>query len=124
MTGHRLARLSLRIDAIYCIALGVLVAATAPFTAGSVALPLPVLVAIGALTAAWGGYVWWSHVHRPIRQATQFVMVANIAASLALAATGLFAGEWVLALAASVLAIDVAAFAVSQGIALRLPARG
>lgn len=38
MTGDRLARLSLRFDAISCIVLGLVVALTAPFTAQGVAL--------------------------------------------------------------------------------------
>ncbi len=119
MTGDRLARLSLRFDAIYCIAIGLLVTATAPLTAQGVALSTPLLVSVGGATFVWGAYVWWASYRRPIRTSLRLVMIANMAASLGLAATGLVAGTTVLTLAAFALAIDVAAFAVSQGVALR-----
>lgn len=119
MTGERIARLSLRIDAIYCMVLGITIAGTAPLTATSVAVPLAVLVVVGVAVFAWGGYVGWASRQQPIRTSTRFVMIANIAASLALAATGAVSGATTLALASIVLAIDVAAFAVSQGVALR-----
>lgn len=119
MTGERIARLSLRIDAIYCMVLGIAIAGTAPLTATSVAVPLAVLVVVGVAVFAWGGYVGWASRQQPIRTSTRFVMIANIAASLALAATGAVSGATTLALASIVLAIDVAAFAVSQGVALR-----
>lgn len=119
MTGHRLARLSLRIDAIYCLALGVAIAATAPWAATGAAVPVAVLIGVGGATSAWGAYVWWASTREPVRAGTRVVMIANILASAGLAATGVLSGTTVLALAASVLALDVAAFAVSQGIALR-----
>ncbi|MFK3678376.1 hypothetical protein ACI2IP_11645 [Microbacterium sp. NPDC090218] len=119
MTGERLARLSLRFDAIYCVVLGLVVAVTAPFTAQGVALPTPLLVSVGGAVFVWGTYVWWASSQKPIRTNARLVMIANIAASLGLAATGLVAETTVLTLAACALAIDVSAFAVSQGIALR-----
>lgn len=119
MTGDRLAYLSLRFDAIYCIILGLVVAVTAPFAANAVALPPALLIGVGSATFAWGVYVWRASRQRPIRTSARLVMVANIVASLGLAATGIVAGTTVLALAAFALAIDVAAFAVSQGLALR-----
>lgn len=119
MTGDRLARLSLRVDAIYCIVLGLLIAVTAPIASSGEAVPPALLIAVGGMTFLWGVYVWRASDQRPIRTSTRFVMAANIAASLALATTGLVAGPTVLAFAAFVLAIDVGAFAVSQGVALR-----
>lgn len=119
MTGDRLAHLSLRFDAIYCIVLGLVVAVTPPFAASGVALSPALLIGVGAATFLWGAYVWRASLQRPIRTSARLVMVANIVASLALATTGIVAGTTVLALAAFALAIDVAAFAVSQGIALR-----
>ncbi|GGD70032.1 hypothetical protein [Microbacterium murale] len=119
MTGGRLARLSLRFDAIYCLVVGLVVAGTAPLTANGVALSPPLLIGVGGATFLWGAYVWWASCQRPIRTAARVVMIANIAASLGLATTGLVAGTTVLTLAAFPLSIDVAAFAVSQGTALR-----
>lgn len=119
MTGDRLARLSLRFDAIYCIVLGLVVAVAAPFAANGVALSPALLIGVGGATLLWGAYVWRASHQRPIRTSARLVMVANIVASLGLATTGIVAGTTVLALAAFTLAIDVAAFAVSQGIALR-----
>lgn len=119
MTGDRLAHLSLRFDAIYCIVLGLVVAITAPFAASGVALSPALLVGVGGATVLWGAYVWRAAQQRPIRTSARLVMVANIIASLGLVTTGIVAGTTVLALAAFALAIDVAAFAVSQGIALR-----
>ncbi len=119
MTGDRLARASLRLDAIYCVALGILVGIAAPFATNPVGLPVVLLVGTGIATALWGVYVWRASRAQPLRTSTRLVMIANIVASAGLAVTGLFAGTTVLALAAGVLAIDIAAFAVSQGIALR-----
>lgn len=119
MTGDQLARLSLRVDAIYCIVLGLLIAVTAPIASSGVAAPPALLIAIGSVTLLWGANVWRASYQRPIRTSTRLVMAANIAASVALATTGLVAGPTVLAFAAFVLAIDVGAFAVSQGVALR-----
>ncbi|GAA3027840.1 hypothetical protein [Microbacterium dextranolyticum] len=119
MSGIRIARLSLRVDAVYCVALGLLIALSAPLTSDSVALPPLLLAAVGVATALWGGYVWTASFARPLRSRTRAVMIANIVASTGLATTGLFAGTVVLCVAALVLAIDVAAFAVSQGVALR-----
>lgn len=119
MTGDRLAHLSLRFDAIYCIVLGLVVAVTAPTSAQGLGLSTLLLVGVGGATFLWGAYVWWASYQGPIRTSARLVMIANIAASLGLAATGLVAGTTVLTLAAFALAIDVAAFAVSQGVALR-----
>lgn len=113
------ARLSLRIDAIYCMVLGIAIAGTAPHTVTRVAVALAVLMVVGVGVFAWGGYVGWASRQQPMRTSTRFVLIANIAASLALAATGAVSGATVLALASIVLTIDVAAFAVSQGVALR-----
>lgn len=119
MTGDRLARLSLRFDAVYCIVLGLVVAVTTPFTTSGLALPPALLIGIGGATFVWGAYIWRASYQRSIRTSARLVMVANIVASAGLATTGIVAGTTVLALAAFALAIDVAAFAVSQGIALR-----
>lgn len=123
MTGERIARVSLRIDAVYCVVLGLLIAASAPLTSDSVALSPLLLLGIGAGTAAWGCYVWAASRAVPLRSRTRLVMLANIAASSALAATGLLSGTVVLSVTAVVLAIDVAAFALSQGVALGRMAR-
>lgn len=119
MTGDRLAQLSLRFDAIYCIALGLVVAVTAPLTAQGLASPAPVLVVLGAATVTWGAYVWCASRRGSVRTSAQLVMIANVVASLGLAAAGLLSGTAVLSLAAFAIAVDVAAFAVSQGVALR-----
>jgi hypothetical protein len=119
MTGGRLARLSLRFDAIYCIVLGVAVAVTAPFIATGVALSPALLIGVGCASFCWGVFVWRASYQRPIRTAVRLIMVANIVAGLGLAVSGVAAGTTLLALAAFALGIDVAAFAVSQGIALR-----
>ncbi|OYO25260.1 hypothetical protein CGZ93_02110 [Enemella dayhoffiae] len=119
MTGERLARLSLRFDAAYCIVVGLVVAASSSFASAAVALPMPLLVGIGGITALWGGYVCHASATRPIRARTRLVMIADLVASAGLALTGALAGTTVLTLATLALAVDVAAFAVSQGVALR-----
>lgn len=123
MTGDRIARISLRIDAVYCVVLGVLVAAAAPLASGPLALPALLLTAVGVGTTAWGVFVWIASHATPLRRRTLLVMAANIVASLGLAATGILAGTALLSIAALVLAADVAAFAVSQGVAVRRMAR-
>lgn len=119
MNGDRLARISLRIDAVYCLVIGALVAIVSPFAGSLVGLPIILLVGIGMATSGWGVYVWLLVMRHPIRTSARFVMSANIAVTCLLAVTGLVAGTTVLALGAFVLAVDVAAFAVSQGVALR-----
>lgn len=119
MSGERLGRLSLRLDAIYCLVLGVVVAVAAPLVESPTGLSAPLLLAIGIAAAGWGVLVWWSSERWPLRLTLRCVMVANLVASGALAVTGLVAGPVALMIGAAVLSIDVAAFAVSQGVALR-----
>ena len=119
MSGDRLAHLSLRLDAIYCLAVGLVVAAASSWASTAAEVPRALLLAAGLATAGWGVLVWWLASRRPPRPSTQWVMVANIAASGALALTGAVAHTSALALGALVLSVDVAAFALSQGVALR-----
>jgi hypothetical protein len=119
MSGEHLANLSLRLDAIYCLIVGVVVAAASSWASTAAEVPQALLLAMGGTTATWGILVWWLASRQPPQPSLRWVMGANIAASGALAVTGTVADASALALGALVLSVDVGAFAVSQGIALR-----
>lgn len=119
MSGERLGKWSLRLDAIYCLLLGVTLAVVAPFVESRVSIPLDVLRVVGLAVASWGAFVWWAAMVRPLRSVLRLVMVANLLASVALAATGLVAEPVVLTAAALVLSVDVGVFAISQRVALQ-----
>lgn len=133
MDGERLGRLSLRADAVYCLILGItllivgsLVPAVSPEAAVEVGThvlaPSGVgagwVSAIGILVAAWGMVVAQLERRRPLRQALTAVLVANVVAALALGAVSALIGGVLLTATLAALALDVAAFAVSQGVAL------
>lgn len=118
MTGERLGRLSLRIDAAYCAIVGFGVIATAPLLEDLLAMPRWGLVAVGGLTVAWAGGLCWLLARAPLSVALRIVAVANILAAAALAVFSSLAATVPLSMALIALAIDIAVFAGSQLAAL------
>ncbi|MFK4728822.1 hypothetical protein ROT00_03975 [Agromyces mediolanus] len=123
--GGAVGRWSLRLDAAYCAVLGAGVALWAVPIAPAVGLPVVLVVAIGVAVVLWAGIVAWMLARLPLRRALRFVMLANLAAALAVAAVSLAAATVLVVLAVLAVAVDVALFAVSQAVALRtLPTAG
>lgn len=118
VTGERLGRLSLRIDAAYCAVLGLGVIAAAPLLEDVLALPTVALVAVGGLTVAWAGGLCWLLTRAPLPVALRIVAAANILAAAALAVFSSLAATVPLTIALITLAIDIALFAGSQLAAL------
>lgn len=118
MTGERLGRLSLRIDAAYCAIVGFGVIATAPLLEDLLALSSMVLIVVGALTVVWSGGLCWLLVRVPLLVALRIVAAANILAAAALAVFSSLAATVPLSIALVALAIDIAIFAGSQLAAL------
>ncbi|MEW1830381.1 hypothetical protein [Streptomyces sp. NPDC088196] len=118
MSGNRLGRLSLRADALYCLLVGLTVAATAPLTATAVGLPARVVVGIGAAVVLWSGVVWWLS-RRPSTWNLRLVLTANTLAACVLAGVSTTAASMLVLLTLVAVATDVAGFAGSQVIALR-----
>ncbi|MEX3105518.1 MULTISPECIES: hypothetical protein [unclassified Streptomyces] len=122
MSGSRLGLLSLRIDAFYCLLVGLVIASSAPLTAAAVGLPARVVVGIGGATVLWAGIVWVLS-RRPLAGSLRLVLVANALVACVLAAVSVAAASALVLLALVALALDVAAFAGSQVLALRRLAR-
>lgn len=118
MSGARLGRWSLRVDAVYCLVTGFLVGATAPWTADAVHLPVPWIVATGALTVVWSGVVWRLSRRRLV-PGLRLVLVANTVASCGLAALSLTASGLLALVTLLAIAVEVGCFAGSQAVALR-----
>ncbi|MDE9366904.1 hypothetical protein PZ938_14910 [Luteipulveratus sp. YIM 133132] len=119
MTGTRLGRLSLGLDAAYCVVVGIMLGAAAPLIAGWARLPVALIVGVGALVAIWGVAVWWLRRRHHLRSALKVVMLANGAAVLALCGVSVAVGGVLLVVALIAAAVDVAGFGVSQAVALR-----
>ncbi|MFF3731236.1 hypothetical protein ACFYXM_13190 [Streptomyces sp. NPDC002476] len=119
INGRKLGVWSLRLDAAYCLVLGVFVAVTAPQIVTVVELPLPLLFATGVVVAIWSGLVLWMVSRLQIRLALKLVMGVNIVATALIAAASLTAATSVIVIAVLAIALEVALFAVSQAIAIR-----
>lgn len=119
LTGRSLGTWSLRLDAAYCLVLGVFVAAGSPQIATAVALPGPLLAAAGVTVAAWAGGVLWMVARLELRLALRLVMGVNVLAASLVAAAALTAAGALAAIAVLAVALDVALFATSQLIAIR-----
>lgn len=115
--------LSLRLDALYCLVVGVAVAASAPALPGAVALPAPAIFIAGLLVVVWAGAVELMRCRLPLAVALWTVMAANFVATVAVAVVSLTAAAVVAALTILAIAVDVSLFAGSQAIALRRIAR-
>ncbi|MFB6878534.1 hypothetical protein [Streptomyces sp. NPDC056323] len=81
-----------------------------------------VVVSIGGAVVLWAGVVWWLSL-RPLAGSLRLVLVANALAACVLAAVSVVAASALVLLTFVAVAIDVAAFAGSQIVALRRLAR-
>lgn len=117
--GRKLGTWSLRLDAAYCLILGVLVTSTAPHIARVVAIPLPLLLVSGVVVAVWAGFVLLMVARMRLRPALVSVMGVNIIATVLIVAASLTAASTLAAIAVLAIAFDVAVFATSQAVAIR-----
>lgn len=119
MSGERLGRLSLRLDAGYCVVLGVAMAIAAPLLLPVLQVPAPTIVLAGVAVMIWGGAVVWMVARLPLRVALRVVLAANVSAACALATYSTAVAGPLLILSVLAIAADVGLFASSQGVALR-----
>lgn len=118
MTGQTLGLGSLRLDAAYCLILGVAVAAAGKI-AGVIALPESLLFATGGIVVVWAGLVFWMAGRVPMKIALRVVMGVNIVATALIAAASVTAASWFVVAVVLAIAIEVGLFAVSQAVAIR-----
>lgn len=120
--GRRaLGRWSLRLDAIYCTLLGAAVALWAEPIAEVIAIPQPLIAVAGVVVVLWAGLVLWMLMKLRMETALRTVMGVNILASLLVAACAMAAGTLLAAVAVLAVTVDIALFAASQALALRIP---
>ncbi|MFF2495749.1 hypothetical protein [Agromyces sp. NPDC058064] len=117
--GGALGAWSLRLDAIYCVLLGAAVALGAGPIAEAVGIPGVLVSTAGLMVVLWAGLVLWMLAKLRIRTALRVVMRANVLAALLVALCAVAAGTLLVVVAVLSVAVDVAAFAVSQALALR-----
>ncbi|MFJ2552724.1 hypothetical protein [Microbacterium sp. NPDC087591] len=122
--ARRLGIWSLRLDAAYCLILGVLVAAAAPQIATVMRVPLPLLFAAGIIVVVWACAVLWMVSRLRLAPALRLVLGVNIVATALIGAASVVAETPVIAIVVLAVALEVALFAVSQAIAVRGLARG
>lgn len=119
INGETFGRWSLRLDAAYCVLLGLGVALFAERIASGIALTTWLVAAVGIAVVVWAGGVLWMLSRLPLRRALWLVMSANLLAALAVALVSTTAATVLVVIAVAAVAIDIALFAVSQAIALR-----
>lgn len=122
MDGLRLGRLSLRLDAAYCAVVAVCLALFAVPLSGALGLPDGAVLAAAAGAAVWALALHLAAHGTRLQPALVVVLVANTAGALGIAALAVTRPVDALSLLLGGVALEVAAFAVSQAVALRRPA--
>jgi hypothetical protein len=118
MTGQRLARASLLIDAIFCATLGVALIVMRQRLAQTLRLPGVAVAALGAGVAGWSAVVLVQALRADWRAAAAQIALANVAGSAALVVVAaLHPGRGARVLLATT-AAEVFGFAVALGLSL------
>ncbi|MFF2389905.1 hypothetical protein [Agromyces sp. NPDC058104] len=117
--GRALGTWSLRLDAIYCVLLGTAVVLSAGPLAELVRIPGVLISTAGLVIVLWAGVVIWLLAKLRIRTALRMVMGVNVLAALLVALCAVAAATLLAVVGVLAVAVDVAAFAVSQALALR-----
>ncbi|MHB1138610.1 MAG: hypothetical protein ACYC2O_06595 [Microthrixaceae bacterium] len=119
MTPHRVGRWSLRLDGIYCLVVGVLLVAVAPIWADAVGLGTPIVRVGGVAVLGWALALLHVSTRSELRGWLRLVLAANVLAAASIAVSASFVDGAVATIALLAIAVDVAAFAVSQAASLR-----
>jgi hypothetical protein len=118
MSGERLARLTLALDAVYCGVLGLLTIALRGRIGGLVGLPGVVIGALGAAVIGWAYVVLGQTVRIDWRRGIKQTVAANSVAAFLLAlGAALHPGRGASAIMAFV-SLDVISIAVAQTLSL------
>ena len=117
--SERLARRSLRADALYCAVAGMSAIGARRRLAEVLGVPRPAVAGAGAATLVWAGVVAALARAAHWRRATTTVAAANTVASAALGAGALAHDRRGARVLLGALSCEVAAFGVSQVAALR-----
>ena len=115
MTGDR----TLRLDVAYCTLAALLLLAFAHPLAPLTGLPPAALAAAGLGVLAWSALLAYLTARAPRRLALRIVLTVNAAATLAIATAAATSHDTLLALLLAAVAAEVAAFALTQALALR-----
>jgi len=119
INGRTLGIWSLRIDAAYCLILGLVVGVGASRIASVLHLPATLIAVTGVVVAMWAALVLWMVARMRIRLALRLVMGVNVLAAALIALASLTATSVLVAIAVAAVALDVALFAMSQAVAIR-----
>ncbi len=118
MTGERLARVTLALDAGYCAVMGLLVIVFRARIAGLVRLPGVAIGALGAAIIGWAYVVLGQAVRLDWRRGIKQTLTANVAAASLLAlGAALHPGRGASALMAFV-SLDAISMAMAQAFSL------
>lgn len=118
MSGERLARASLALDAVYCAFIGLAAIVFRRRISGLVGIPGPAVGALGAAVIGWAYVVLGQTVRIDWRRGVKQMMTANtIVASLLTLASALHPGRGASALMAFV-SLDLISIAAVQAVAL------
>ncbi|TCC28066.1 hypothetical protein [Kribbella speibonae] len=115
MTGDR----TLRLDVAYCALAALLLLTFARPLAPLTGLPATALAAAGLGVLAWTALLAYLTAVAPRRLALRIVLAVNVVATLAIAITAATSHDTLLTFLLAAVAAEVAAFAVTQALALR-----
>lgn len=114
-----IGRISLRLDAAYCVLAALSLAAGAAPMASAFGIPVAAMLAVAAAALCWAGWMWRASAGARLRRPLVVVMLANVIGAFGLAVLGASRLDDALGLLALAVSLEVAAFAASQAVALR-----
>jgi hypothetical protein len=117
--GHRLGRISLTADAAYCALAALCVLVFAQPLAHALSVPVGSLAVAAAATAGWAAVLRLVARRDALRPWLVRVLVANLVAAAAIIGLAISRPRDGVSLLLLAVALEVAAFAVSQALALR-----
>jgi methyl coenzyme M reductase alpha subunit len=118
MTGQRLARVSLLIDAVFCATVGIVLIALRKRLGQTLRLPGLIVAAIGAGAAGWSAVVLAQALRGDWRTAAGQVALANVAGAAALIVVAAFHPARGARVLLATTAAEVFGFAVALGLSL------
>lgn len=122
MDRRRLGQTSLRADAAYCAVTSACLAVFTGPASGAVGLPVWTVLAVAAGTAVWAFSLARAARGAQLRPWLVRVLTANIVAAVSIAGLAVTRPRDAVSVLLLAVALEVAAFAASQAVALRRPA--